>query len=155
MNKIAVLELLAACVLMGSAASNAQMACCRPKVCRGQFTVPGPTPADARCCNDPSGTGTCTSNPNVGWECNSDLATDVSAVPARQGFAGCIEIDGEFCFGGASTSNGVDGCIDTLGLQLVVSTSPSPTITEVNFPLACQAAAVDACCAAGACVLAQ
>jgi hypothetical protein len=113
--------------LCGAATSWAHgTACCAPKPC---------IEVDAE--------GNCLT-PNAGMACVKDPATNAQAVPGRGAVAGCVDGELGVCIGGAATPAGVEGCVG-LGAAFVAGTNPQATAED------CTAAAVDACCANGAC----
>jgi len=140
---------IAACVIASAALANAHTACCEGKGCApGQTAVPGDTPAAAQCCGDVNDPSTCQSAPSAGWACNPDPAAHVQGLADHQVIAGCDQVEqASVCIGGAITPSGPDGCVG-LGLQFIAGMNPMATAED------CTNTAVDACCAADACVLA-
>jgi hypothetical protein len=146
MKKFSILGLIAGAILASATIASAHgTACCEGKACPAGLTAyPGETPGDAKCCDD---AGTCTATPNAGWACNSDPATNLQAIPDRQAFAGCVDGEMGVCVGGAVGPDGQGGCVG-VGVAFVAGMNPSGTAED------CTNAAVDACCAADACVVA-
>jgi hypothetical protein len=120
--------------------------CCVPKACpAGKTAVKGASPAAAKCCTNPANAATCTAAPNAGWMCTKDTATNATSIPGREAFAGCVDGEGGVCIGGAISPAGPEGCI---GLEATFVTSTAP---QGGTEAQCNADAVDACCAHGAC----
>ncbi|MGH7897632.1 MAG: hypothetical protein ACREQQ_06750 [Candidatus Binatia bacterium] len=105
----------------------AQSPCCAPKPC---------TSFDEN--------NECT-DPNAGKFCNRNLGGSSLNIVESQALGGCVEVDAGNCFGGATT-NGQDtqGCMVVNGEPMI---HMEPATAEE-----CTIAAVDACCANGACL---
>ena len=131
--------------LAATGASAHGTPCCAPKACpAGQFAAPGSSPGGAQCCTTE---GVCTSAPNAGWACFNTLQhlqDDPASLAENPAVAGCIDGEEGVCVGGAVTEEGPDGCVG-LGVGFVAGMNPEASSTD------CTNAAVDTCCASGAC----
>ena len=138
------------CVIGSAGLALAHTPCCEGKGCpAGQTAVAGATPADAQCCTDVNDPTTCQSAPNAGWACNLDPMAHIQGLADHQVIAGCDQVEqANVCIGGAITSSGPDGCVGLGGLVFVAGSNPMATADD------CTNAAVDACCAHDACVVA-
>jgi hypothetical protein len=152
MKKSSILGLIASLVVLNAVIASAHTACCEAKACpAGQTAVPGATPAAAQCCT--ADLVICTPAPNAGWSCVSDPQENVAGIPDRQAVAGCVQVEMEGvpdlgeCVGGAVGADGPAGCVG-LGAAFIAGMNPGATAED------CTNAAVDACCAHGACYVA-
>lgn len=114
-------------VSSGTGVGEASSPCCSPKPCTERDAV-----------------GNCI-DPNAGKFCNRNVAGVAMTSVENQAVTGCADSPTGDCFGGAVTPDGdAQGCV-IVGGEIVVS-GGAPTEEG------CTAAAVDACCANGACL---
>jgi hypothetical protein len=141
--RIATFAVLLAALCISTTAGAQELLCCGTKACPAGTTQLG----DGQCCTDPGDPSTCAVVANLGKRCNDDPAAVVSDLPARNNIAGCAEVPGVACIGGeiGDDSGPVDGCV-------CVGDSCEADFDFPNGKPHCTAIAVDACCAAGACL---
>jgi hypothetical protein len=142
--RIGILAVLLATLAGSAAAQDAPaLLCCGTKTCPpGTVQVGGD-----QCCVNPVDPSTCATVANLGKRCNDDLGAAVTGVPARGNVAGCVEVPGAACVGGeiGDDSGPVAGCV-------CVGEFCEADFDFPNGKSSCTAIAVDACCAADACL---
>ncbi|MGH7896496.1 MAG: hypothetical protein ACREQQ_00970 [Candidatus Binatia bacterium] len=141
--RIGMLVWLLAVVAGSATAQTMERLCCGTKTCpAGTVQVR----AD-QCCTNEAEPSTCTTVANLGKRCNDDLAAALSGIPDRGNVAGCAEVPGVACVGGqiADDSGPVAGCV-------CIADACEADFDFPNGKPDCTAIAVDACCAADACL---